>query len=426
MKIHHIALSTLLTVTPCFFPSCFATAMAKEDVADPIFNRALAGRDMRFTPEVLECSPFTKVTTCGKTFDSGLVVLTNNLVCDENIDSVDAAITVVGENTVLDCQNYAITQVNEISSAFYCSGFPGCGLLYKTGVVVKEGAKVINCNINKFYYGGSIDDGGEVESTDFSLNRKALQVVNSVPNTLSKVTKRYVTSSDSMCLCVCPYKNSFFVLHFALTFVSLRVVFYSNFFVNYDGLHVYQQNMDGSAEVLIEEVVVRNNGEKGIVLSGIGIILRNVESSNNDADGLANKGDPESPSGITDFTFEGKVYLINNGNNGLWIRSSNNITPNGIVRITGELITDRNAFSGVNMTSNTNVTIVLGKGPFSGKARKGSSGSLTACDNGNYDIANEGDGSFEGTDYTCNSTLGNQDLLPVCKSCPKCSHSLFA
>lgn len=189
--------------------------MAKEDVADPIFNRALGGADrVNFGFDIVdretECSPFTKVTTCGKTFDSGLVVLTNDLICDENIDSVDAAITVVGENTVLDCQNYAITQVNEISSAFYCSGFPGCGLLYKTGVVVKEGAKVINCNINKFYYGGSIDDGGEVESTDFSLNRKALQVVNSVPNTLSKVTKRYVTSSDSMCLCVCPYKNSFF------------------------------------------------------------------------------------------------------------------------------------------------------------------------------------------------------------------------
>ena len=138
--------------------------------------------------------------------------------------------------------------------------------------------------------------------------------------------------------------------------------------------------------------------------------------------------DPPVENPRTDITLDGKVFLNNTDCCGLlgydWFGSPERPLKNGTVRITGELITDRNVYYGVEMAYGTNISIVLDNGSSSGKSNKGSSGSLTACDNGKYDIYNEGDGSFEGTDYTCNSTLGNQDLLPVCKSCPKCSHSL--
>jgi len=197
-----------------------------------------------------------------------------------------------------------------------------------------------------------------------------------------------------------------------------------------EGLRIQQQNEGGGVEVLIEDVVSNNNNVEGIFVSGTGFTIRNVESSNNGFAGLLVAGYPTYPpveNPRTEITLDGKVSLHNNDCCGLLLNDLfGSPLKNGTVRITGELTTDRNSNYGVEMAYGTNISIVLDNGSSSGKSNKGSSGSLTACDNGKYDIYNEGDGSFEGTDYTCNSTLGNQDLLPVCKSCPKCSHSLFA
>ena len=227
--------------------------------------------------------------------------------------------------------------------------------------------------------------------------------------------------------------NSFVVCTNVIYFLLIGCVlyFYSNFFSNNEGLRIHQQNEEGGVEVLIEAVTSKNNNAEGILVTGTGFTLRNVDSSNNGFAGLVVSGYPTYPpveNPRTEITLDGKVSLNNNpfgltGYNGGGIPVR---LRNGTVRITGELITDRNSNYGVEMAYGTNISIVLDNGSSSGKSNKGSSGSLTACDNGKYDIYNEGDGSFEGTDYTCNSTLGNQDLLPVCKSCPKCSHSLFA
>jgi len=89
----------------------------------------------------------------------------------------------------------------------------------------------------------------------------------------------------------------------------------------------------------------------------------------------------------------------------------------GTVRVTGNLISNRNVV-GIEPSSN-NFTIAVGGGSYSGKSGKSGSGSLTACDNSQYDIDNKGPSTFEGSDYTCDTKVGTD--LPVCKPChPGC------
>ena len=230
-------------------------------------------------------------------------------------------------------------------------------------------------------------------------------------------------------LCVCAFVNSSFVCTNVIYFLLIGCVlyFYSNFFSNNEGLRIHQQNEEGGVEVLIEDVVSNNNNVEGIFVSGTGFTIRNVESSNNGF-GLIVAGYPTYPpveNPRTEITLDGKVSLNNNGCCGLQVSSMFELPPRGTVRITGELITDRNKYTGVDMIYDTNINIVLANGSSSGKSNKSSSGSLTACGNGEYDIVNQGDGSFGGSDYTCNS-ISTSNNLPVCNSCPKCSNFLFA
>ena len=76
---------------------------------------------------------------------------------------------------------------NSSASAYDCRVYPyekgACGLFYEFGFIAAEGATVKNCNVNKFYYGGTIANGGVVDSSDFSLNSNGLFVSNRVSNT---------------------------------------------------------------------------------------------------------------------------------------------------------------------------------------------------------------------------------------------------
>jgi hypothetical protein len=152
---------------------------------------------------------------------------------------------------------------------------------------------------------------------------------------------------------------------------------------------VYQRIKNVGAEVLIEDVISKNNGYAGIAVSGTGITIRNVEARNNPAAGVVIFGDSGAVDPLNDITLDGQVSLNNNVDNGLYI--------------------------GVN------------KGSSSGKSGKGSSsGSIKACGNG-FDIRNSRNGTFEGNDYTCNPTNGTdagEGNVPVCKPCyPSCSSS---
>ena len=195
MKFNTLALSTLTTVFHTFSSS--AAASLTEDVVDLTLNRKLgkAGKAGKESSAQL-CPPITDVT-CGQVFNnSGLIILGQDLICKTEAGaSIDAAITLVGKDTVLDCQGRSITQVTPSSaSAIDCSVNPyeqgACGLFYEFGFIAAEGATVKNCNVNKFYYGGNIVNGGVVDSSDFSLNRFGLFVSNRVSNTTYKVTKR--------------------------------------------------------------------------------------------------------------------------------------------------------------------------------------------------------------------------------------------
>ena len=185
---------------------------------------------------------------------------------------------------------------------------------------------------------------------------------------------------------------------------------------------MYQRIKNVGAEVLIEDVISKNNGFAGIQVSGTGITIRNVEARNNPAAGVLIFRDRSAVDPLTDITLDGQVSLNNNVNNGLLIHSD----AKGIVKVTGDLNVDRNEVDGVYMSRNA-VTVVLNKGSSSGKSGKGSSsGSIKACGNG-FDIRNFGNGTFEGNDYTCDpvngADAGGGDV-PVCKLCyPSCSSS---
>ena len=141
-------------------------------------------------------------------------------------------------------------------------------------------------------------------------------------------------------------------------------------------------------------------------LTGIGITVNNANMRNNgygyDAGLLIG--------GLADITLAGDITTANNNYWGFVTTSS----TKGTVYVTGNL----NSYHNVNgvATYAPEFTLVVG-GSYSGKSGKSGSGSLTACDN-TLDINNAGTSTFEGSDYTCDTTDGP---VPECKPCyPGC------
>ena len=113
------------------------------------------------------------------------------------------------QQLTVDCQGYTISQttvnidgISSSAAAVDCDIFPGnsttellrlkqeCGLFYLVGVKLEDGASMVNCNIQKFWTGGAIINGGKIEDSDFSLNRRAVQIPNRAANTVSTVVNR--------------------------------------------------------------------------------------------------------------------------------------------------------------------------------------------------------------------------------------------
>ena len=149
---------------------------------------------------------------CGNVYDStagdeAVVILGRNLLCDENITEADGsrngALTLIGKGAVLDCQGYTISQTTDKGSAaaLDCDILPftntarlrmkqECGLFYEAGVILKDGATMRNCNIEKFWGGAGILDGGEIQDSEFSLNRRGVEILSFAANTVSKISNR--------------------------------------------------------------------------------------------------------------------------------------------------------------------------------------------------------------------------------------------
>jgi hypothetical protein len=155
---------------------------------------------------------------CGNVYDStagdeAVVILGQNLLCDEDTALADGsrngALTLIGKGAVLDCQGYTISQTTidatgidkGSAAAFDCDIFPGndaerlrmkqkCGLFNVYGVLLEDGATMRNCNIQKFWGGASIVNGGKIEGTEFSLNRRVVNLSSRAANTVSKISNR--------------------------------------------------------------------------------------------------------------------------------------------------------------------------------------------------------------------------------------------
>jgi hypothetical protein len=154
------------------------------------------------TPDV-ECGNVYNSTATG---EEVVVTLGGNLLCDEDITQADgssnAALTLVGKDAVLDCQGYTISQTTidatgidkGSAAAVDCDifKFQECGLFYKFGVRLENGARMVNCNIQKFLAGSFIINGGKIENSDLSLNRRGAEFRVSAPttNTVSKISNR--------------------------------------------------------------------------------------------------------------------------------------------------------------------------------------------------------------------------------------------
>ena len=187
-----------------------------------------------------------------------------------------------------------------------------------------------------------------------------------------------------------------------LSLDSYRLV-YSEFYKNYNGLVAAQLNKD-DAKVMIEDVVSENNKREGIYLTGTGISVNNAKMRNNP------QGLKIGPVAENEISLAGDVS-ITNSEVGIVTRSN----TQGTVRVNRKFISNRNVY-GV-ATDAPDLTVAVG-GSYSGKSGKSGSGSLTACDNNQYDINNAGGITFEGSDYTCDTTNGTN--LPECKPCPGC------
>ena len=157
----------------------------------------------------VSCPPKpTPDVQCGSTYVDSTVILGENLSCNGNITQADesnnAVLLLKGEKALLDCKGHTISQTTDGSAAAMdCPIFPGnsterlrmkqeCDLFFVAGVILKDGATMRNCNIQKFYIGGRIDNGGEIQDSEFSLNRRGVQIDNNddAANTVSKVANR--------------------------------------------------------------------------------------------------------------------------------------------------------------------------------------------------------------------------------------------
>jgi hypothetical protein len=150
---------------------------------------------------------------CGSTYVDSTVILGQNLLCNENITEADgsfnAVLTLSGEKALLNCQGYTISQTTVnidgidtgSAASLDCPIIPinsterlrwkqECGLFFLWGVILKDGARMVNCNIQKFWGGAEIVNGGGIVDSEFSLNTRGVNLSNGAANAVSKVVNR--------------------------------------------------------------------------------------------------------------------------------------------------------------------------------------------------------------------------------------------
>jgi hypothetical protein len=116
----------------------------------------------------LSSAPTSVVQLCGESFTNQKVVLSNNLDCGSRDGGVQelCAVTLDGPGAEIDCQGNTLSQ--EATTPFYADG------PYENGICLKNGATAINCNVQKFFDGIRVTEGGEVRSSFLTSNLRGI------------------------------------------------------------------------------------------------------------------------------------------------------------------------------------------------------------------------------------------------------------
>lgn len=161
----------------------------------------------------VECGNVYNTTATG---EEAVVTLSGNLLCDGNVTEADgtrnAVLTLAGKKAVLDCRGYTISQTTvningtDTGSAAlldcYVPPAKGreelmirreemkkeCGYFYQFGVILEDGATMKNCSIQKFFTGAGIGNGGGIEDSKFSLNKRGVEISNAADAIINNVT----------------------------------------------------------------------------------------------------------------------------------------------------------------------------------------------------------------------------------------------
>ncbi len=154
-------------------------------------GKGKAGKSISF------CEP-AEVMTCGQTFTNEKVVLSDDLICMDDVDdasnqelkTMNAAIKVAGPDAIIDCKGHTIIQMTTKSAAA-CETPPrrdlnpsserksmktDCDLYYQAGIFLVDGATAINCKVEQFYDGFLVVDGGEVKKAEVSGSRNGVRI----------------------------------------------------------------------------------------------------------------------------------------------------------------------------------------------------------------------------------------------------------
>eukprot|EP00985_Skeletonema_marinoi_P016618 scaffold8976_cov173-Skeletonema_marinoi.AAC.2 len=322
-------------------------------------NQGKAGK----TPPPVVCG---STVQCGQTF-TGEVKLTEDLYCPQTT-SGNCAITLEGEDAVLDCNQYMIDGDDNS---------PGNG----NGICLRNSASAINCYVQKFLLGIYVENGGEVNDCEVMFNdAQGIRIVNEASSTTKmKISNTYIHDNGRT----------------GISFV---------------GTGESPESSETSIEV--NNVKSNHNGE-GMSIFGKNVKLQvqvtDSETSNNDNSGIVILKLARSDAAV-DLELDGIISRYNE-NFGVYVSSFN--TAGGEVKVKGDVNLYKNGLSGF-YADDANVDVVVERRGALNSCGNLASGSL------DEDIRSDGVATFSGNGYTCDSTSPNLSDIITCDPCPTC------
>mmetsp|Transcript_13209 Transcript_13209/g.16829 ORF Transcript_13209/g.16829 Transcript_13209/m.16829 type:complete len:402 (+) Transcript_13209:37-1242(+) len=316
-------------------------------------NQGKAGK----TPPPVVCG---STVQCGQTF-TGEVKLTEDLYCPQTT-SGNCAITLEGEDAVLDCNQYMIDGDIRVGN----------------GICLRNGASAINCNVQKFKDGIYVENGGEVNDCEVMFNDVfGIQVQNEASSTTKmKISNTYIHDNAGG-------SGIFFLGSGESPESSETSIEVNNVKSNHNVIGMSFAGVNVKLEVQVKDSETSNNSGSGIV------ILKKIFDA------------------AVDVELDGIISRYN-GVYGLLVSS-----VTGDVKVKGAVNLYKNGNSGFDVSA-YDVDIVV--------ERRGALNSCGHLASGSFDedISSAGLATFSGNGYTCDSTSPNLSDIITCDPCPTC------